>query len=123
MGEFILLLFIFFIVIPIGRVLFAVFRMRATYKRAMNNARKAQEQARNEYQSQHRSGGWSMPRRKKAKKVNPNAGEYIEWEEIEVQTSKSNGETHSSTAEKTTRYFEERISDAEWEEIKTPNQK
>lgn len=115
MGSFLLLLFIIFIVIPLGRLLWTVFKVRSNYKKAVNNARQAQAS----YQAQNRPGGWSAPRRERAKKVSPNVGEYVEWEDVEVTSSTTAQETSKSSPGKTTRYFEERISDVEWEEIKT----
>lgn len=117
MGSFLLLLFIIFIVIPLGRLLWTLFKVRSNYKKAVNNARQAQAS----YEARNRPGGWSAPRRERAKKVNPNVGEYVEWEDVEV-TSTTTQETSKSSPGKTTRYFEERISDVEWEEIKTNKQ-
>lgn len=119
MGSFFLLLFIIFVVIPLVRVAWTVFKVRSNYKRAVNDAR----QQRATYEAYNRPGGWSAPKKgNKPKKVSRSEGEYVEYEEIEVTTAESYSASTDTGTTRTTRYFEERISDVEWEEIKKTQQ-
>lgn len=56
------------------------------------------------------------PKPKKAKKIDPTVGEYVEFEEVACNVSYTSTTTESGT---TTRIeTEEQIVDAEWEDIK-----
>ncbi len=118
MFTFLLILFIIFIVIPVFRFGLSVWKMRNAYNRAMNDARtQAREQARRA-EADSRPGGWSAPFRKKAKIVNPNEGEYVEWEDIEISETETTENTRTRRRTRVSEYTEQRISDAEWEDIK-----
>lgn len=49
----------------------------------------------------------------KQKKIDPNVGEYVEFEEIQVSETKTQTSTYSSATYKS----ESQIDDVEWEEI------
>lgn len=110
---FLLFLFIFFIVIPLFRVGRTVRNVRRQYREAFDSARNDSRRR----EAERRPGGWSAPRRRKAKVVARDEGEYVEWEEVTEVTSRTSDTSASSAAETTVR-VEERITDAEWEDIK-----
>lgn len=63
-----------------------------------------------------RKSGWSAPRPKR-KKIAKDVGEYVKYEEIEVETTTS--ETHNFTDGSSCRLeTEQQVEDAVWEEIK-----
>lgn len=106
---FLLFLFIFFIVIPLFRVGRTVRNVRRQYREAFDSARNDSRR-----EAERHPGGWSAPRRRKAKVVARDEGEYVEWEEVTSRTS----DASASSASDTTVRVEERITDAEWEDIK-----
>ncbi len=113
MGTILLILLIWFIIIPIARVLWAGRKVYKQYKRA---AEQATGQAGNPYrQRQEHRGGWGERQHQK-KKFDRNVGEYVDFEEIETPLP------HSTTASGNTQpphsRSESQIEDAEWEEIK-----
>lgn len=59
-----------------------------------------------------RRGGWTMPRRRKRKKITKEMGEYVKFSDVaaSAQTS-SSSETESYTA------TEQQVVDVEWEDI------
>ncbi len=112
--EFLLILLIVFVVWPLCKGAWAVYRMRRAYKETINSARRAAEQA----QAASRPGGWSAPRSRKSKIVNPNEGEYVEWEDVAAdETAEATSSKQSSASGQNSRYFRERITDAEWEDL------
>lgn len=113
MGTFLLLLFIFFFVIPLVRGVYTVYVMRKKMRDAVNSMYGRQEGTpRSEPQS--RKAGWTSPGRRK-KKIGNDVGEYVKFEEITVVTT----QTHSEKApDKGSVTVESQITDAEWEDIK-----
>lgn len=116
MGTFLLLIFLIFIVYPIVAISIKIHRFK-------RQARKAYEQAYRQATGQQpgkapgRKAGWdnSGPRRKK--KIDPAVGEYVKYEEIEVDETRS--DSSSSTRVRISRE-EQQISDVEWEDIDDP---
>lgn len=117
MFEFLLLLFIIFIVVPICRIGWTIYKVRRQYRQAFNAAR-GQSRRR---EPEQRRGGWSAPRKRKAKVVGRNEGEYVEWEDVTTvehsETSATYGPDTATESSESIR-VEERITDAEWEEVK-----
>lgn len=118
MLSFILLLLIIFVLWPLVRFGWTIYHVRRQYNDTVNHARQAARQA----ESANRPGGWSAPRRRPAKVVRPDEGEYVEWEEVSGTTSSSSSATDADgdttyTSSKTSTYSSERISDAEWEDV------
>ncbi len=116
MFEFLLLLFIIFIVVPIARVAWTIYKVRRQYRQAFEAAR-AQSGRQQPRQERNRRGGWTVPLRKKPKVVDRSEGEYVEWEDISVTETTTDGTKSYSTHTESV-HIEERVSDAEWEEIK-----
>lgn len=116
MGEFLLLLFIIFIVIPILRGVWAVYKLR---RKAKNAFRQFEEQVRQQQEAYNRSNrqeySEDVPKTKK-KKIDSSQGEYVEWEEVKV--SEHTLETCSNAQSEVKIEKEQQITDAEWEEIK-----
>lgn len=116
MGTFLLALFIIFIVIPIARVVWSVYRLRSqarsAFRRFEQDMRGQAEDARRDA----RPGGWrSAPAREK--KISREQGEYVEWEEVAV-TETSVGQDASSGPTETRFESEQQIVDVEWEDVK-----
>lgn len=117
MGTFLLLLFIIFIVVPAVRILYTVYKVRSGYRKAFRSAQEQARQAHQRREAENRPSGWSRPRSRKRKVVDKNEGEYVEWEEIaETEVSASSESGRRST--RVSSYVSERISDAEWEDMK-----
>lgn len=111
-GLLLLILFIWFIVVPLLKV--------ASF---VNRARKGMRQGTRGFQSTGspdeptpRKGGWSAPRRHR-KRIDPSVGEYVNFQEIRLtpaeieQRSRNNARTSTTPAES-------QVEDAEWTEIK-----
>jgi len=112
MGTFFLLLFIFFIVIPLCRVAWRAYLLHRQWRRATDDLRNAF--GANSGQSSHRSEPEPTPRRRK-KKIDPNVGEYVAFEEIKTEAKA----TETGTGDKSSSFrTEPQVEDAVWEEIK-----
>lgn len=111
MGTILLLLFIFFIVIPLCKIAWRIWQVHSTFnrmRRQMNDAARAS------------SGNASadprgrQPRRPR-KKIDPTVGEYVAFEEVETRTTAS----ETSGADSRTGFkTESQVEDAVWEEIR-----
>ncbi|MCM1483707.1 MAG: DUF4834 family protein [Muribaculaceae bacterium] len=120
MGTFILVLLILgFLFWPLIRTALALRAAQKRARQAFTQAQKAAEEA----TRRNRPGGWSRQdptgaSRRSArhkKKIDPTVGEYVEWEEIKVESTT----TTSTTDSRDTYVTEEQIVDAEWEDIRT----
>lgn len=108
MGTFILLLLFFFIILPIIRVIIAIYS-------AQRKARKAFEQF-SRQQQQPRQGGWARDDQRRASRDRyDNIGEYAEFEEISTDSDATQG---TSSASRKSIPRESQVVDAEWEDIK-----
>ena len=109
MGTFLFLLLFFFIILPLCQIALKVWRFNRRWKEATREMRdaynKAQEQADD------------LQNKQKKKKIDPSVGEYISFEEINIETTST---TDTSSETKTSTYIkvESQIEDADWEEIK-----
>lgn len=102
-----LVLFITFIVVPIFKIVAAVWR---TQRAAKNYFRAAREQAEKAAEKQQEQA-------KKKKKINPSDGEFVNFEELPPDNE------NSSTETKTEIIVEQQVVDIEWEDIETNSQK
>ena len=89
----------------------------------MNARRKAQEffsqfnnTARGAYEEQRR-GGWSTTKRSRRKKIDPEVGEYVAFEEVSDSGSESHAKTDGGSRSRDEYKNESQITDAEWEDI------
>lgn len=115
-----LLLFLFW---PVIKAMLAINRARKQARQMYEQAqRAADEEAR-----RRRPGGWSAPsghghdtNRPSGKKINPDDGEYVEWEDISVSSSAYSAEKDTS-AGRTRFTAEEQVIDVEWEDLPPKN--
>jgi len=108
MGTLLLLLIIVFIIIPLLRGMFAIFRARKTVKKYFDQFRQAQNtgNSRSDKNSaEHRST-------RKRKKINPEDGEFVAFEDIPGSVCDNDAQTKKNIA------VEQQIVDVEWEDIK-----
>lgn len=115
MGTFLLLLLIFFVVIPLCRVMWRVWQVSRTMHRAQRDLNDLFGHA-----ARGTSAGAGARRTtqsrpaQRRKKIDPNAGEYVAFEEVSVKTTTTTTDTPRGRAFRT----ESQIEDAEWEEVK-----
>lgn len=115
MGTFLLALFIIFIVIPLGRVMWTVYRLRSQAKNAFRRFEQDMRGQAEDARRDARPGGWQQapPREKK---ITREQGEYVEWEDVTVVESVKTDEASSDAG---TRFeSEQQIVDVEWEDVK-----
>lgn len=117
---FLLILFIIFILWPICRAALLVYRLRRQARQAFEQFGRQQKEQHRQNESANRPAGWkSAPHRRKI--INPDQGEYVEWEEVTVVSAETTGTSDSGAATEHNRgtsvVEEQRITDAEWEEI------
>lgn len=109
-----LLLFLFvFIIWPLLRAGLLVYKARKQMRDLFGGGARKGGARRQEQQPPQQP-----PRRRK--KIDPNVGEYVEFEEIKTYTQ-SSGEVRTETSETGSSgrtVTEEQIEDAEWEDIK-----
>lgn len=111
-GFLLLILFIWFIVVPLFRV--ASFINRA--RKGMRQGARGFQRPDNTAEPAPRKGGWSTPRRHR-KRIDPSVGEYVNFQDIQLtrdeieQRSRDNARTCATHAES-------QVEDAEWTEIK-----
>lgn len=113
MGSFIIALIIIFIVWPMIKVGWRIYRMQSQARQIfsqMNNARNAAAEP------SQRKAGWSKPAAGKRKKIDADTGEYVSFENIRVTSEESRG-SGTATESHTEFRAESQISDAEWEDI------
>ncbi len=113
MGIFILLLFIFFIVVPLVRFGWRIWVVSRQFKQAQqrmndmfNNARQAQS-----------SGYESAGKTRKKKKINPEDGEFVQFEELDSSTDTPDPQSFKTKSSGSVKP-ESQIEDAVWEDIK-----
>ncbi len=113
MSTFLFLLLFFFVLLPLGRIGWAMWRQYRLIKRHMRQA----EEFRRAFEGAAGQGGrpeepQPAPRKKK---IAGDVGEYVAFEEVRVYNSESDtaaetGSTHVKA--------EAQVEDADWEEIK-----
>lgn len=102
-GTFLLLLLIFFVVIPLCKIGWRVWNLHRQWQRATQGMRDAYAAAQN--------AAKKAAKPKKKKKIDPSVGEYVAFEEVKTTA------TYTSTSTGTTFRAESQIEDAVWEEI------
>lgn len=105
LGFLLILLFIF-IGIPLIKVGWKIYRLQREAKKAFSQFNQQQQEHTQEYESQQRK----QQKRQRRKSM----GEYIEFEEVDNNTTPQQSSTQSQSRIKD----EPLITDAEWEEIK-----
>ena len=118
MGTFLLLLFIFFIVIPLGRVIWTVSSMRRKARKAMEQMAERQQREARRREAERRPAGWSSAR--STEKIFSKAdGEYVDYEEVTVSVETEQTASYEPTNRRMRRgaTMEQRIIDVEWEDI------
>lgn len=118
MGTFLLLLFIFFIVIPLVRVMWTVNSMRRKARKAMEQMADRQKREARRRESERRPGGWS-PARSTEKIFSKSDGEYVEFEEVSVTVESERAAADEPPHRRMRKgaSMEQRIIDVEWEDI------
>ncbi len=117
MGTFLLLLLIFFVVIPLCRVMWRVWQVSRTMHRAQRDLNDLFGQAARGTRASAQGGSARTSQGRPAthrKKIDPDAGEYVAFEEVSVKTTT----TTTDTARGRDFCAESQIEDAEWEEVK-----
>lgn len=118
MGTFLLLLFIFFIVIPLVRVMWTVSSMRRKARKAMEQMADRQKREARRRESERRPGGWSSARPTE-KIFSKSDGEYVEFEEVSVtvDSERAAADVPPHRRMRKGASMEQRIIDVEWEDI------
>lgn len=108
MMTFIFLLFLFFVILPLCNILWRGWQFSRRWKRATADMREAYRRATGQNQQPE------QPAPKK-KKIDPEVGEYVVFEEIACNT---NIESEEHPDGSTTIKAESQVEDAVWEEIR-----
>ncbi len=111
-GFLLLILFIWFIVVPLLKVASFVNRARKTMRQGARGFQRTD----NPDEPTPRKGGWSAPRRHR-KRIDPSVGEYVNFQEIQLTPAEIEQRSRDNTRTRTT-HAESQIEDAEWTEIK-----
>lgn len=113
MGTFLLLLLLFFVVIPLVRGMWQLWRIRRAY-------RQAQQRMNDIFNGGATAGQRAQrprPQRKK-KKIDSDVGEYVSFEEIRTETkSTTTGGADNTATERRSTRVESQVEDAEWEDL------
>ncbi len=106
MGTFLLLLIIFFVIIPLVRVGWRVWQFQSRVRHVQREMRRAAEAAAG------RGRGDADPRSpRRRKKIDPTVGEYVAFEEVVVTDT-------TATAAPDTVATEPQVEDADWEDVR-----
>ena len=105
MTTFLLLLLIFFVVIPLIKSMTAVYRARKAARRFFDQFRQDTDP-----HSRRRDNPRQQPPRPR-KKINPDDGEFVQFEDLPADSS-----TKKKTVSETV--VEQQVVDVEWEDIK-----
>jgi hypothetical protein len=109
MGTFLFLLFVFFIVIPVVRVVITIWRARRQTRRFFDQFRNATGTG-----ASSQTGRKEAPRQPKTKKkIDPSVGEYVAFEEIKTESTTTDRQNTTTYTE-----VEQQIVDVDWEDIK-----
>ncbi|MEF9923917.1 MAG: DUF4834 family protein [Muribaculaceae bacterium] len=114
MFNILLLLLIFFIIFPLFRVIFAVWKTAHGLKKQYNDFTGANNQSSQRRGASNRPADYSEAQRKKV--FDKGDGEYVEFEDIKIE--KSNFESTEPPKHDTESPSEPQITDATFEEIK-----
>ena len=107
--AFILLVFIIvFIIVPLVKIGYGVWRARRNWNEAMNRFRQAAG-----YGETTNNGPAPAPTGRRKNKLDPDVGEYVAFEEITVETGATAGSASARPSA-----AEDQIEDVSWEDIK-----
>ncbi|MBD5276355.1 MAG: hypothetical protein HDR90_00610 [Bacteroides sp.] len=113
MTTLIFLLIFFFVLLPLGRVAWAVWRQYSMLRKQMRQAEAFGEAFRARQQQQEQAASGHKTRKKK---IGRDVGEYVAFEEMRVYTASES--TADDARGTTTRVaMESQVEDAEWEEL------
>ena len=110
MGKILILLFIFFIIIPLFRIGIALYKAQRKATKAFSQFHEEQQRQAQEFQSQQK--------KEKQRQRRQQMGEYVDFEEVSDVNNNKPTSQQSSTHKKARYKNEPLISDAEWEDIK-----
>lgn len=110
MGTFLFLLLLFFVIIPLIQVGWRIWQAQRTFSRM----RQQMHDAMSGSAAGSRSSGRKETAKRKKKKIDPNVGEYVAFEEVRSATQT----TASTDGGSTTVHTESQVEDAVWEEIR-----
>lgn len=118
MGTFLLFLLLFFVVIPLIRGLWQLWRIRSAYRRAQQRMNDIFNGASSGPRPTGGRTRTAQPSRK-GKKIDPDVGEYVAFEEIRTQSTSTTADGTARTETKTTDTVrvESQIEDADWEDL------
>lgn len=118
MGTFLLFLLLFFVVIPLIRGLWQLWRIRSAYRRAQQRMNDIFNGASTGTRPTDGRTRKAQPSRK-GKKIDPDVGEYVAFEEIRTQSTSTTADGAARTDTKTTDTVrvESQIEDADWEDL------
>lgn len=114
MSTLLFLLLFFFVLLPLGRIGWAMWRQYRLIKRHMRQA----EEFRQAFEGAAGRGGSRREEPQPAprkKKIAEDVGEYVAFEEVRVYNSESDVTTEADTTQVRA---EAQVEDADWEEIK-----
>lgn len=114
MFEVIIIILLIIIVPKIIRAYLIVRNMRRQARHIFEQMYGANAPQQDDAQKSNRKPGWSTPGMRK-KKIDPNVGEYVKFQEIRVSETVEQAADASET--RTTAIVEQQVTDAEWEDI------
>lgn len=112
-GLLLLLILIWFVVVPLFRIGSAVNKARKTFREAQH----AYERAQRGESTYERKAGWSQPQQKR-KRIDPSVGEYVKFQEVKLTAEELRQRSDGTTEYSRTTRMESQVEDAEWEDIK-----
>lgn len=115
MTTILLLILLFFVILPLLRGAIAVYRAQRQAREMFNMFTGRGQSSGGHSNAGNRQADTAS--RQKKKKIDPSVGEYVEFEEIHTTATASSQSGRSTT----TTEIEQQIVDAEWEDI--PNSK
>lgn len=113
MGTILFLLLFFFVLWPLGRVAWAMWRQYRAVKRQFRQAFGGRDGS----AGRRQDAPQTEPPVKK-KKIARDVGEYVAFEEIRTFTATDDEGNRTEYAERTSVSVESQVEDADWEEIK-----
>lgn len=112
-GLFIFLIFAIWLVPKLVRGYMYVHRARSQMRDIYNQMYGGGTTAADDRKQRRRKSGWSAPARQKRKKIDPNVGEYVKFEEIKTDTTTTDSSGHTSS----THTVEQQVTDVEWVDL------
>lgn len=118
-GLFLLIIFGYFIIWPVVKVLLRINAAKRQFRDMMNGgpAAAAGFGAGGRDESR-RKGGWSRAPRRRRKKIPDDTGEYVAFEEITVTQTVTESTAGGGEHARTDYTVEQQIIDVEWEDVK-----